>query len=80
MFIDLAFPSYLYMFECFIKILSIAICYYELQETLIVWSENDNYDLALSFQERAGCDDIWEIICQVNISGLENQCIYMSFG
>ena len=35
------------------------------QETLIVWSENDNYDLALSFQERAGCDDIWEIICQV---------------
>ncbi|XP_041468131.1 serine/threonine-protein phosphatase 4 regulatory subunit 3A-like isoform X1 [Lytechinus variegatus] len=39
--------------------------YQKQQETLIVWSENDNYDLALSFQERAGCDDIWEIICQV---------------
>lgn len=35
------------------------------QETLIVWSEGDNYDLALSFQEKAGCDDIWGKICQV---------------
>ncbi|KAK8785464.1 hypothetical protein V5799_008169, partial [Amblyomma americanum] len=34
-------------------------------ETLIVWSEGDNYDLALSFQEKAGCDEIWEKICQV---------------
>jgi protein phosphatase-4 regulatory subunit 3 len=32
---------------------------------LIVWSESDNYDLALSFQEKAGCDEIWEKICQV---------------
>lgn len=31
-----------------------------------MWSENDNYDLALSFQEKAGCDEIWEIICQVS--------------
>ena len=38
------------------------------QETLIVWSEGENYDLALSFQEKAGCDEIWEKICQVNIS------------
>lgn len=37
----------------------------ELQETLIVWSEGDNYDLALSFQERAGCDEIWTKICEV---------------
>jgi hypothetical protein len=36
------------------------------QETLIVWSEGENYDLALSFQEKAGCDDIWENICDVN--------------
>ncbi|TKS85822.1 Serine/threonine-protein phosphatase 4 regulatory subunit 3-B [Collichthys lucidus] len=35
------------------------------QDTLIVWSEADNYDLALSFQEKAGCDEIWEKICQV---------------
>lgn len=35
------------------------------QDTLIVWSEADNFDLALSFQEKAGCDEIWEKICQV---------------
>lgn len=35
------------------------------QDTLIVWSEADNYDLALSFQEKAGCEEIWERICQV---------------
>ena len=39
-----------------------------LQETLIVWSEADNYDLALSFQEKAGCDEIWEKICNVSHS------------
>ncbi len=36
------------------------------KETLIVWSEGENYDLALSFQEKSGCDDIWENICDVN--------------
>lgn len=35
------------------------------QETLIVWSEGDNYDLALSFQEKLGCEEIWLKICQV---------------
>jgi hypothetical protein len=39
--------------------------YQKQQETLIVWSEADNYDLALSFQEKAGCDEIWAKICQV---------------
>ncbi|KAF6721438.1 Serine/threonine-protein phosphatase 4 regulatory subunit 3-A [Oryzias melastigma] len=39
--------------------------YQKQQDTLIVWSEADNYDLALSFQEKAGCDEIWERICQV---------------
>eukprot|EP00058_Branchiostoma_floridae_P024571 XP_002610061.1 hypothetical protein BRAFLDRAFT_125685 [Branchiostoma floridae] len=39
--------------------------YQKQQETLIVWSEADNVDLALSFQEKAGCDEIWEKICQV---------------
>ncbi|KAK2092505.1 Serine/threonine-protein phosphatase 4 regulatory subunit 3 [Saguinus oedipus] len=34
------------------------------EDTLIVWSEAENYDLALSFQEKAGCDEIWEKICQ----------------
>ena len=40
------------------------------QETLIVWSEGENYDLALSFQEKAGCDDIWENICDVRSHSL----------
>ncbi|KAB0387952.1 hypothetical protein FD755_002908 [Muntiacus reevesi] len=35
------------------------------QDTLIVWSEAENYDLALSFQEKAGCDEIWGKNCQV---------------
>ncbi|KAG1696498.1 Serine/threonine-protein phosphatase 4 regulatory subunit 3 [Nymphon striatum] len=39
--------------------------YQKQQETLIVWSEGENYDLALSFQEKAGCDEIWEKICEV---------------
>lgn len=30
-----------------------------------MWTENESCDLALSFQEKAGCDDIWEKICQV---------------
>ncbi|ESO04595.1 hypothetical protein HELRODRAFT_111611, partial [Helobdella robusta] len=39
--------------------------YQKQQETLIVWSEADNYDYALSFQNKAGCDEIWAQICQV---------------
>ncbi|CAF3621141.1 unnamed protein product [Rotaria socialis] len=39
--------------------------YQKQQETLVVWSEGDKHDLALSFQEKAGCDDIWENICYV---------------
>uniref|UniRef100_A0A914WP43 PP4R3 EVH1-like domain-containing protein n=1 Tax=Plectus sambesii TaxID=2011161 RepID=A0A914WP43_9BILA len=39
--------------------------YQKQQETLIVWSESDSCDLALSFQEKAGCEEIWEKICQV---------------
>ena len=31
--------------------------YSKQQETLIVWSE-DNSDLALSFQERSGCEEV----------------------
>ncbi|XP_016413022.1 serine/threonine-protein phosphatase 4 regulatory subunit 3B-like [Sinocyclocheilus rhinocerous] len=39
--------------------------YQKQQDTLIVWSEAENCDLALSFQEKAGCDELWEKICQV---------------
>lgn len=41
--------------------------YQKQQDTLIVWSEGDNFDLALSFQEKAGCDEIWEKICHVRM-------------
>ena len=40
-----------------------------MQETLIVWTEDDSCDLALSFQEKAGCDDIWSKICEVKKQG-----------
>ncbi|CAM4812302.1 unnamed protein product [Rotaria magnacalcarata] len=39
--------------------------YQKQQETLITWSEGEKYDLALSFQEKVGCDYIWENICDV---------------
>ncbi|XP_016354382.1 serine/threonine-protein phosphatase 4 regulatory subunit 3B-like, partial [Sinocyclocheilus anshuiensis] len=42
--------------------------YQKQQDTLIVWSEAENCDLALSFQEKAGCDELWEKICQVGLS------------
>ncbi|GMT37324.1 hypothetical protein PFISCL1PPCAC_28621, partial [Pristionchus fissidentatus] len=37
----------------------------EYQETLIVWSESDTTDLALSFQEKSGCEELWNKICEV---------------
>ncbi|PAA92289.1 hypothetical protein BOX15_Mlig023888g1 [Macrostomum lignano] len=39
--------------------------YQKQQETLIVWSEAESMDLALSFQEKDGCDEIWGKICSV---------------
>jgi len=38
---------------------------YQRQEALIIWSEGDNYEQILSFEEKADCDEIWETICQV---------------
>lgn len=52
-------------FSSFVHQLQICLCFSFGQDTLIVWSEAENYDLALSFQEKAGCDEIWEKICQV---------------
>jgi protein phosphatase-4 regulatory subunit 3 len=34
------------------------------QDTLIVWSEPDGTDLALSFQEVSGCNDIWILLME----------------
>ena len=57
--------------------------YQKQQDTLIVWSEGDNFDLALSFQEKAGCDEIWEKICQVSGEYDRKNCqngIYSAIG
>uniref|UniRef100_A0A5S6QX46 SMK-1 domain-containing protein n=1 Tax=Trichuris muris TaxID=70415 RepID=A0A5S6QX46_TRIMR len=39
--------------------------YQKQQGTLIVWTESENNDMALSFQDRQGCDEVWEAICKV---------------
>lgn len=51
-----------------------------LKDTLIVWSEAENYDLALSFQEKAGCDEIWEKICQVIVYFIMQLIFYIHSG
>ena len=30
-----------------------------------MWKEPDDNNLALSFQEKDGCTDVWEMICTV---------------
>lgn len=42
-----------------------------IQNTLIVWTESETCDLALSFQERSGCDEVWTKICEVSTLFLE---------
>ncbi|KAL9034786.1 MAG: hypothetical protein Q9214_006887 [Letrouitia sp. 1 TL-2023] len=37
------------------------------QETLIVWTEPNGTDMALSFQEAEGCAAIWEFVSQVQM-------------
>ncbi len=39
--------------------------YQSLVETLIVWTDPDGKDMALSFQESEGCNEIWEFLCEV---------------
>jgi protein phosphatase-4 regulatory subunit 3 len=39
--------------------------YQKQQGTLIVWFESETCDLALSFQEKAGCTEIWDKICRI---------------
>lgn len=37
--------------------------YQKQQATLIVWSECDNVDLALSFLDEASCQEVWNKLC-----------------
>lgn len=39
--------------------------YQRQQETLIVWTEPDGTDFALSFQDIEGCSEVWDFICEV---------------
>ena len=39
--------------------------YQRQQETLIVWTELDGTDFALSFQDVEGCSEVWEFITEV---------------
>uniref|UniRef100_A0A914YYS9 Serine/threonine-protein phosphatase 4 regulatory subunit 3-like central domain-containing protein n=2 Tax=Panagrolaimus superbus TaxID=310955 RepID=A0A914YYS9_9BILA len=42
--------------------------YQRQQGTLIVWSESESVDLALSFQEKQGCEDVYYNICKIQAS------------
>ena len=46
--------------------------YQKQQDTLIVWTEGNGVDMALSFQEASGCSSIWEFVhaIQQKISAL----------
>ncbi|KAJ3117031.1 Platinum sensitivity protein, partial [Physocladia obscura] len=35
------------------------------QDTLVVWTEEDGTDMALSFQEQEGCEDLWRAIREI---------------
>lgn len=39
--------------------------YQKQQDTLVVWTEPDGTDMALSFQEAEGCHEVWEFIVEV---------------
>ncbi|KAI8851481.1 component of IIS longevity pathway SMK-1-domain-containing protein [Chytridium lagenaria] len=39
--------------------------YHRQQSTLIVWTEQNGLDLALSFQEAEGCNELWNIITEI---------------
>lgn len=39
--------------------------YQKQQDTLIVWTESNGVDMALSFQEAEGCHSIWEFVNEV---------------
>lgn len=39
--------------------------YQKQKDTLIVWSENENHGMALSFPDTESCQETWEAICRV---------------
>lgn len=41
--------------------------YQRQQDTLVVWTEPDGTDLALSFQEPEGCNEVWDFLTEVQL-------------
>ncbi len=41
-----------------------------MQSTMIVWTENESCDIALSFQEKVSCDELWMKICEVSAASM----------
>ena len=50
-------------------------------ETLIVWTEPDGVDYALSFQEAEGCSEVWNFIAEVqqHMKASGEQCVSVPF-
>jgi protein phosphatase-4 regulatory subunit 3 len=46
-------------------------------ETLIVWTEPDGVDYALSFQDPEGCSEVWNFILEVQ-RHMNNTGAYLS--
>lgn len=49
-------------------------------ETLIVWTEPNGADYALSFQDPEGCSEVWNFICDVqqHITGSDEHALISS--
>ncbi|KAJ6560379.1 component of IIS longevity pathway SMK-1-domain-containing protein [Mycena capillaripes] len=54
--------------------------YQRQQETLIVWTEPNGADYALSFQDPEGCSEVWNFICDVqqHITGSDEHALISS--
>ncbi|KAJ7887515.1 component of IIS longevity pathway SMK-1-domain-containing protein [Mycena olivaceomarginata] len=54
--------------------------YQRQQETLIVWTEPNGADYALSFQDPEGCSEVWNFICDVqqHITGSDEHTLITS--
>lgn len=50
------------LLNCVVRISDV---YQRQQDTLIVWTEPDGTDFALSFQDAEGCNEVWEFITEV---------------
>lgn len=50
------------LLNCVVRVSDV---YQRQQDTLIVWTEPDGTDFALSFQDVEGCNEVWDFITEV---------------